>query len=171
MATLIDRNGLLPDTWHAFDGDAGAISPDADALIPLDEWRERAAVWSARPGRLGILLSPADDPAAIAGDHGRFALVAVWFPSFTDGRGYSSARLLRERHGWRGELRAVGDVLRDQLFAMARCGFDSFALRADQDVPASLAAFGDFSVRYQSAIDEPVPLFRRRGRATEATEA
>jgi uncharacterized protein (DUF934 family) len=168
MATLIDRNGLRPDTWHAFDGDADAIPPDADALIPLNEWRERAAVWSDRPGRLGILLSPTDDPAAIAGELGHFALIAVSFPSFTDGRGYSSARLLRERHGWFGELRAVGDVLRDQLFAMARCGFDSFSLRADQDVPASLAAFGDFSVRYQTATDETVPLFRRRCTASAA---
>ncbi len=171
MATLIDRNGLRPDTWHAFDGDAGAIPPDADALIPLDEWRERAAVWSARPGRLGILLAPSDDPAALAADLGRFALVAVSFPVFTDGRGYSIARLLRERHGWTGELRAVGDVLRDQLFAMARCGFDSFALRAGQDVQASLAAFGDFSVRYQSAADQPVPLFRRRDASSLATAA
>jgi uncharacterized protein (DUF934 family) len=168
MATLIDRNGLRPDTWQTFNGDAGAIPPGVDALIPLDEWRERAAAWSARPGRLGILLSPSDDPAAIAPDLGRFALVAVLFPSFTDGRGYSSARLLRERHGWTGELRAIGDVLRDQLFAMARCGFDSFALRDDQDVQASLAAFGDFSVRYQSATDEPMPLFRRRSEASAA---
>ena len=168
MATLIDRNGLRPDTWHGFDGDAGAIPPDADALIPLDEWRERAAVWSARPGRLGILLSPADDPAAIACDHGRFALVAVSFPIFTDGRGYSIARLLRERHGWRGELRAVGDVLRDQLFLLARCGFDNFALRDGQDPVAAVAGFADFSVRYQAGVDEPRPLFRRRGAAVTA---
>jgi uncharacterized protein (DUF934 family) len=168
MTTLIDRNGLRPDTWHAFNGDAGAIPAAADALIPLDEWRERAAVWAARPGRLGILLSPSDDPAALAAHLDRIALVAVAFPSFTDGRGYSIARLLRERQGWTGELRAVGDVLRDQLFAMARCGFDSFALRADQDAQACLAAFRDFSVRYQGATDDPVPLFRRRRVAAPA---
>ncbi|HMS80876.1 MAG TPA: DUF934 domain-containing protein [Burkholderiaceae bacterium] len=168
MATLIDRNGLRPDTWRAFDGDAAAVPPDADLLLPLDEWRERASVWGARPGRLGILLAPSDDPAAIAADLGRFALVAVGFPAFTDGRGYSSARLLRERHGWRGELRAVGDVLRDQLFLLARCGFDTFALRDDQDPRAALAAFGDFDVRYQSGVDEPVPLFRRRDAAVAA---
>ena len=162
MATLIDRNGLRPDTWVVFDGDAAAIPADADALIPVDEWRERAAVWSARPGRLGLLLGPTDDPSAVAGDLGRFALIAVSFPAFTDGRGYSIARLLRERHGWRGELRAVGDVMRDQLFLYARCGFDSFALRADQDAGAALDAFRDFSVRYQAATDEPLPLYRRR---------
>ena len=168
MATLIDRNGLRPDTWRAFDGDAAAVPPDADLLLPLDEWRERASVWGARPGRLGILLAPSDDPAAIAADLGRFALVAVSFPAFTDGRGYSTARLLRERYGWRGELRAVGDVLRDQLFLLARCGFDTFALRDDQDPQAALAAFGDFDVSYQSGADEPMPLFRRRRAAVAA---
>jgi uncharacterized protein (DUF934 family) len=168
MATLIDRNGPRPDSWQVFDGDAAAIAPDADALIPLDEWRERAAIWGARPGRLGVMLSPADDPAAIAADVGRFALVAVAFPTFTDGRGYSIARLLRERHGWRGELRAVGDVLRDQLHAMARCGFDTFALRADQDPQSALKAFDEITVRYQTSVDEPLPLFRRRRAAVTA---
>jgi uncharacterized protein (DUF934 family) len=168
MAHLIDRNGLRPDGWVVFDGDAGAIAPGADVLIPLDEWRERAGAWRARGARLGLLLSPADDVAAVAGELGAFALVAIDFPRFTDGRGYSSARLLRERLGWRGELRAVGDVLRDQLFLMARCGFDSFALRADQDPQACVEAFGDFSVRYQAATGQPLPLFRRRRDAVSA---
>jgi uncharacterized protein (DUF934 family) len=101
----------------------------------------------------------------VATDLVNFELVAVHFPKFTDGRGYSTARLLHERLGWQGELRAMGDVLRDQLFLMARCGFDSFALRDDQDPQAALSAFRDFSVRYQSATDEPQPLFRRRQEA------
>lgn len=162
MATLIDRNGLRPDTWRAFDGDAAAVPPDADLLLPLDEWRERASVWGARPGRLGILLAPSDDPAAIAADLGRFALVAVSFPAFTDGRGYSSARLLRERHGWRGELRAVGDVLRDQLYLMAECGFDAFVVRADRDAADALAGLVDFAGVYAPTVRAPQPWFRRR---------
>jgi len=162
MAHLIDRTGLRPDNWVLFDGDAGSIAPEADLLISFDEWRERARVWQQHRGRLGLLVSPSDDVRAIAGDIGRFALVAVHFPKFNDGRGYSSARLLRERLGFAGELRAVGDVLRDQLFLLARCGFDSFALRADQDPVAALSGFRDFSVRYQAATDEVLPLFRRR---------
>ena len=162
MATLIDRNGPRPDTWRVFDGDAGAVPGGADLLLPLDEWRERAGAWSRHDGRLGLLLSPPDDPFTVAPDLDRFALVAVNFPRFTDGRGYSIARLLRERLRYEGELRAGGDVLRDQLFLMARCGFDSFALRADQDPQAAHAAFRDFSVRYQAATDQPLPLFRRR---------
>ena len=159
---LIDRNGLQPDGWILFDGDAGALPADADVLIGLDEWRERAAVWKRHTGRLGLLVSPPDDVTTVADDLEQFALVAIRFPRFSDGRGYSSARLLRERLGWHGELRAVGDVLRDQLFLMARCGFDSFSLREDQDPQAALSAFQAFSVRYQAATDEPLPLFRRR---------
>ena len=92
-----------------------------------------------------------------AEDFDKLALIAVRFPKFTDGRGYSIARVLR-RLGWQGELRAVGDVLRDQLFYMTRCGFDAFALRADQDAQAALTAFSDFSAPYQPAIDDGVRL-------------
>ena len=95
------------------------------------------------------------------------------FTSFTDGRGYSIGRLLRQRYGWRGELRAIGDVQRDQLFYLARCGFDAFALRDGEDVEVALAAFDDFSEAYQASVDQPLPLFRRReaarrGRVTAA---
>ena len=84
------------------------------------------------------------------------------FPKVADGRGYSTARLLRARHGFRGELRAIGEVLRDQLPLMERCGFDAYALRADQDANDALLAFNDFSEAYQASVTQPVPLFRRR---------
>lgn len=112
------------------------------------------------------VLEPGDDPAALAAQYGEhFAalpLIAVRFPSFTDGRGYSIARLLRERLGFRGELRAVGDIARDQLHYLARCGFDSFELREGEDVATAKAALAAFSDAYQAAVDQPVPLFRRR---------
>jgi uncharacterized protein (DUF934 family) len=165
MAHLIDRKGLRPDSWQVFDGTASAMPEGADVLVALDVWRAQGALLKGHSARLGLLLSPPDDVKSVATDLVNFALVAVHFPKFTDGRGYSTARLLRERLGWQGELRATGDVLRDQLFLMARCGFDSFALRDDQDPQAALSAFRDFSVRYQSATDEPQPLFRRRQEA------
>lgn len=168
MSHLINRSGALPDTWILFDGDASKLSEQADVLLPLDEWRERAQAWKARSGRLGVLLQPSDDPMALADDLTSLSLIAVSFPKFTDGRGYSIARLLRERLGWGGELRAVGDVLRDQLFLMARCGFSSFALRSDQNPLAALAGFKAFSVRYQACTEEPSPLFRRRRLALAA---
>ena len=165
MAHLIDRNGLRPDSWQAFDGTEGAWPEGADVLVTLDVWRAQGALLKGRSGRLGLLLSPPDDVKSVACDLAHFELMAVHFPKFTDGRGYSTARLLRDRLGWRGELRATGEVLRDQLFLMARCGFDSFSLRDDQDPQAALSAFRDFSVRYQAATDEPQPLFRRRQEA------
>jgi uncharacterized protein (DUF934 family) len=116
---------------------------------------------SPEPGEV-LRLEPADDPAAVAHRLGGAARVEVNFPSFTDGRGYSIARLLRERHGYRGELRAVGDVQRDQLFYLARCGFDAYLLRDGDDAGAALAAFSDFSEAYQASVERPQPLFRRR---------
>ena len=122
----------------------------------------RVSVLAARPSRLGICLDSHEEPAAIAEDLKLFGVVAVNFPKFTDGRGYSTARVLRERYGWKGELRAVGDVFRDQLFQLASCGFNAFALRAGEDPQDALAAFRDFSDTYQATVEQPLPLFRRR---------
>ncbi len=130
-----------------------------DALARRADFEQRAA-----QGALGLWLTADDEPAAAVPLLPQVALVAVDFPVFTDGRGYSTATLLRTRHGWRGELRAVGDVLRDQLRAMRRVGFDGFALRAGRDPYAALAAFDDFSEVYQGAADGPLPLFRRKER-------
>ena len=113
-------------------------------------------------GALGVRLSPSDDPVLIVNDLDKLALIAVEFPAFTDGRGYSTATLLRERYGYKGELRAIGEVARDHLHAMAQCGFDSFLLREGEDAQAALAAFDDFSEQYQATVARPSPLFRRR---------
>ena len=109
-----------------------------------------------------LRLEPGDDPARAADRLRSAARVEVNFPSFTDGRGYSIARLLRERHGYQGELRAVGDVQRDQLFYLARCGFDAFLLRDGLDAQEALSALHDFSEAYQASVERPEPLFRRR---------
>ncbi len=109
-----------------------------------------------------LRLEPQDDPAGIADRLAGAARVEVNFPRFTDGRGYSTARLLRERYGYRGELRAVGDVQRDQILYLQRCGFDAFLLRDDQDADESLAALADCSEAYQASVERPQPLFRRR---------
>jgi uncharacterized protein (DUF934 family) len=163
MSHLINRTGALPDSWVLFDGDAAKLPEGADVLIPFDEWHERAQAWLARPGRIGLLLAPTDDPKRLSSDDLQaLSLIAISFAKFTDGRAYSIARILRERLGWQGELSAVGDVLRDQLFLMARCGFTSFALRADQNPLEALKSFRSFSVRYQACTEEPSPLFRRR---------
>jgi len=118
-----------------------------------DEASKVRAVW----------ISPDDDFESLVPRLLGLELIAVDFPVFRDGRGYSVATLLRSRYGWRGELRAIGDVLRDQLNYMRRCGFDAFAVRADKDIHDAIKSFGHYSVRYQGAVDDPVPLFRRRG--------
>jgi uncharacterized protein (DUF934 family) len=124
----------------------------------------RGAIASPSASEAGevLRLEPHEDPAAVADRLGRTLRVEVNFPKFTDGRGYSIARLLRERYGYRGELRAVGDVQRDQLFYLARVGFDAFLLREGEDADAALAALEDFSEAYQASVERPLPLFRRR---------
>jgi len=109
-----------------------------------------------------LRLEPGDDPAGVADRLHAVARVEVNFPKFSDGRGYSIARLLRERHGFTGQLRAVGDVQRDQLFYLSRCGFDAFLLREGEDAEGALAALRDFSEAYQASAAQPLPLFRRR---------
>jgi uncharacterized protein (DUF934 family) len=109
-----------------------------------------------------LRLAPADDPAAFAARLAHATRVEVEFPRFGDGRGFSLGRLLRERHGYRGELRAIGQITRDHLQALERCGFDAFELRDGEDPQEALAAFGDFSEAYQPTAAQPQPLFRRR---------
>ncbi len=109
-----------------------------------------------------VRLEPHDDPASIAGRLAKLERVEVNFPKFGDGRGYSIARLLRERYGYKGELRAVGQITRDHLFFMESCGFDAFELREGEDPHEALAAFNDFSEAYQASVKRPLPLFRRR---------
>ena len=109
-----------------------------------------------------LRLEPTDDPAAVAARLARVARVEVHFPKFGDGRGFSIGRLLRERYGYKGELRAVGHITRDHLFFLESCGFDAFELRAGEDAQAALGAFDDFSESYQASPRRPLPLFRRR---------
>ena len=154
-----DRFTLLREAASLADLPAGT-----PVIVPLALWKSERAALLAR-GDVGVWLSPSDEPAEIASDVGALPLIAVDFPKFTDGRGYSTARLLRERYRFLGELRAIGDVLRDQLFALAQCGFDAFALRADRDAAEALASFNDFAGVYAPTASTPQPWFRRRTRA------
>lgn len=154
--SIDDRWALLPET--ATIADVPASTP---AIVPLALW---SAEHDALTGRrdIGVWMKPDDDPDALAGDVARLPLIAVDFPKFGDGRGYSTARLLREKYCYTGELRAIGDILRDQLYYLRQCGFDTFALRPGRSVAEALAAFDDFSDSYQATVAQPVPLFRRR---------
>jgi uncharacterized protein (DUF934 family) len=159
------------DVWQTLGLDASqpvAEIPAGPVIVPLAVWKERRDELAARHDPLGVWLKPDDEPAEVAPDLERFALVAIHFPKLGDGRGYSSAALLRTRHGYRGELRAFGDIGRDQLLALARCGFDSFRLGDRHDPENALAAVDELKIRYQGAVDDAVPLFRRRAAAGNA---
>lgn len=146
------------------DAPVEAVLPKGAVAVPLAYWKANRDALAARSEPVGVWLAADDDPAALACDLDRLALVAVHFPRFTDGRGYSTAALLRRRYGYRGELRAFGDVGRDQLSYLLRCGFDAFTLAPHRDPHAALAGLEVFSVRYQGSVDDPLPLFRKRGR-------
>ena len=166
MALIIKDRNVVADPWYrlelAVDGSMPAVPSAGDIIVPLAMWQRQREELLARPGRLGVWLNSNEEPAAIAEDLRLFGVVAVNFPKGPDGRGYSIACLLRERYGWKGELRAFGDVWRDQLFFLASCGFNAFALREGEDAREALAAFGDFSETYQGSVRQPLPLFRRR---------
>ncbi|MBX3273249.1 MAG: DUF934 domain-containing protein [Sandaracinaceae bacterium] len=145
------------DPWLDL-SDETPLPSHGDVVVPL----ARLADVVEAPGRLAARVDGASDPELLAPHLHRLALIVVEIPKFTDGRAYSLARLLRSRHGYRGELRAVGYVLRDQLFYLWRCGFDSFALAPGKDPADALAAFTEWSVTYQPAEDHDVPIWRRR---------
>jgi len=169
MALIIKDGNVITDPWLRLernaDGGIPPAPPSGDIIVPLAMWEAQRARLLVRPGRLGVWLDSNEEPAAIAEDLKLFGVVAVNFPTFGDGRGFSAARLLRERYGWKGELRAIGDIFRDQLQFLARCGFDAFALRGGEDPLEALAGFGVFSQSYQASVGQPLPLFRRRSRS------
>jgi len=166
MATLIKERRIVADSWHLLErgskGELPEVPARGDVIVPLALWLARREDFLVYPGKLGVWVDANEGPEVLAGDVQRFPLIAVNFPKFGDGRGYSIARLLRERYGYKGELRAIGDVLHDHLYFMEQCGFDAFALREDQDAQEALSAFDTFSDSYQTTVLRPVPLFRRR---------
>lgn len=161
MAIIIKDRNVVTDPWQQLEAASGDIPAAADIIVPLALWQSRREALLNHPGRLGVWLDSHEEPGAIAGDLGHFEVVAVNFPKFGDGRGFSTGRLLRERYGWKGELRAIGDIFRDQLLFLSSCGFDSFVLRDGEDPHEALAGFSVFSESYQGSV-ERLPLFRRR---------
>lgn len=167
MPEIIKSGSIVSDDWRVLKLAEGE-TPETVALsakhmlVPLAVWLARKPEILAQGGAIGVWLDSSEGPEAIATDLEQIAVIGVNFPKFTDGRSYSSARLLRERYAYRGEIRAIGDVLFDQLFYMKRCGIDAFTLRADQNIEKALTGFATFSESYQAAVDQPQPLFRRR---------
>lgn len=172
MPSLISRGAVVArDRWVWFAPDDGPQPAGTPLLLTLPEWRVRRVERLAGDSPLGVWLEPDEDPAELVADLTRLELVSVHFPTFTEGRGYSTARLLRERHGYRGELRACGPFTRDLLFYLARCGFDAFTLREGEDPRLAMAELRAFDEVYQAAADRGA-LFERRfaARPPQATD-
>jgi uncharacterized protein (DUF934 family) len=147
------KNGELVDSSFIDASGASEIPATGAVIVSLEQWQAQRRALLARGTPLGIRLHSDQSPELVAPDLEHFALVALEFPKFRDGRAYSYARLLRERYGFEGELRAVGDVLLEQLFFMLRTGFDAFELASADPLRDYQVALADFSVWYQPTAD------------------
>jgi uncharacterized protein (DUF934 family) len=159
-APILTRDGAwTADDWPVVRDQATIVNESEPVLLPLALY-----LTQSQSAAHGVWLSPTDDPAALVSHLDAVPLVAIDFPVFNDGRGYSTAAVLRSRYRYRGDLRAIGDVLIDQLFFLRRVGFTSFLLRADQDRDKAVTTLRTFSDAYQGAAEDPLPAFRRHAR-------
>jgi uncharacterized protein (DUF934 family) len=165
---IIKNRAVVDDDWSVLrleEGEAAdaVVVPEGKVIVPLAVWQAQRGQLAAR-AQLGVWIASHERAETLQGELDRFAVVAVDFPKFSDGRGYSIAYNLRKRLGYTGELRAIGDVLRDQLFQMLRTGFDAFATRPDRSIHDALLGLTVFSETYQASSDTELPLFRRKPR-------
>jgi uncharacterized protein (DUF934 family) len=165
MPNIIKNRTVVSDDWTVLrltEGDApeAVAVPAGKVIVPLAVWKAQREKLQGR-AELGVWFASNERAEELKGELDNFKVVAVDFPKFMDGRGYSTAYNLRARLAYTGELRAIGDVLRDQLFYMQRVGFDSFAVRADKNIHDALKGLTDFSETYQNSWDQKNPLFRR----------
>ena len=164
MSRMILDGRIVENDWRhlsAEEVENEGIPESGNITVPLPVWKEHGGVLRERAGGTGIWLEPGEEPEEIADDLKHLDLVAIHFPAHKDGRGYSYARELRTRYGFTGEVRAVGDVLQDQLFYMHRVGFNGFEVREDRDIEEALEGLKVFSVTYQGDVHDPRPIFRR----------
>jgi uncharacterized protein (DUF934 family) len=170
---IIQQQTIVANHWALLrleeGDDAASINvPEGLVIVPFAVWQAQRADLAQR-AQLGVWLASSAQATDVAADLSHFAVIAIDFPKFSDGRGFSIAYNLRRRLGYTGEVRAIGDVLRDQLFYMKRVGFDAFEVRADKDIQDALKGLSVFSETYQDSLDQKQPLFRRAGRGQAST--
>lgn len=159
MRQLIRQRELVADEWRTPDEDPNG--GERALVLPLTRWHAERDRWWLWAGKLGVRIGPADRVEALESDLKRLALIAIEFPGPSEGRGYSQARVLRDRFRFTGEIRAIGHVKLDQLFFLARCGFDAFELSEGVEPARALAAFEQFDVSYQPGARGSRELKRR----------
>lgn len=160
MQIIKDRK-IIEDNWLHLD-DESADLVVGGITVTLTRWQAEHELLLKHDGSLGLRLKGDDPLEEIVPDLDKFELIVLDFPAFTDGRCYSFARLLRDRYNYKGEIRAQGDILYDQLFYMAQCGINSFEMANSHQLNEALSAFDDFSESYQTTVLKPDPLYRRR---------
>jgi uncharacterized protein (DUF934 family) len=165
---IIKHKAIVADDWSVLrldetENPETVVVPEGKIIVPLPVWQARREQLAAR-AEIGVWIGADERPEVLKGELDKFAVIAVNFPKFTDGRGMSIAFNLRRRLGYTGELRAIGDVLRDQLFSMQRVGFDAYAPRPDRNIEDALKGLFVFSETYQASVDQTQPLFRRHHR-------
>ena len=165
MPAIIKDKQIVDDSWQLLPAvvePADVEVPETNVIVPLNVWQAQKDTLAQRQGSLGVWLDCDETAEELGSDAKDLALVAINFPGFMDGRGFSTARVLRDRFQYDGELRAVGAIIRDQLCYLQRCGFNSFAMAEDINLEQALNSLNDFTEFYQAASDQTLPLFRRR---------
>jgi uncharacterized protein (DUF934 family) len=160
MEIIKDRS-VVTDPYRWVPDQTSLPQPSEDVIVSWGRYQAERDALRARTGRVGVSVPGDIDPHALADDLDALSLIAIELPKFTDGRAFSNGRLLRERLGFTGEIRAVGHFIRDQIFYLSRLGFDAFQLPEGRDPHDALAAFDELSVQYQPALDHSQPSFRR----------
>ncbi len=165
MPNLINKTSILADLpWLRVEDTATLEKAEANSSlsINLSDWLTLSeAIHSKKPANLMLELVGHDEIDDVKDSLNQFSHISIYFKEFKDGRGYSLARLLRDRFDYKGQLRATGDITYDQLLYLSRCGFDAFELRSDQSTENIAKAFVEFSDHYQAAADETVPVYEK----------
>jgi uncharacterized protein (DUF934 family) len=160
---VIKDKAVVDDDWQLIreleDDDA---IPEGKAILPLAYWQANREALLKQNSEHAVWIDGETETEALLDDMEHFSMIALDFPAFKDGRSYSHASLLRNRYNYKGDLRAIGDVLRDQLYFLQRCGMSSYEVREDKDIEDALKGLEDFTVRYQAAADDALPIYKQR---------
>ncbi len=160
---VIKDKAVVNDDWQLIrEIDTDAAVPEGKVILPFAYWQANREALLKQNSEHAVWIDGATQTEVLLDDLEHFSMIALDFPAFKDGRSYSHASLLRNRYNYKGDLRAIGDVLRDQLFFLQRCGMSSYEIRKDKDIDDALKSLQDFSVRYQAAADDALPIYRQR---------
>lgn len=162
MRQLLKDGHVVDDNWILAEDNLESLPSSGNVLLSTSQWQQLASELDQQQARVGVWLEGNEEIPDFIESLLQLPIIAIKFAKFVDGRGYSLARLLRERYHYSGELRAIGDIIRDQLYLLKHSGFNAFQPSQDIDLEQAAASLTDFSENYQSTNAQPIPLFRRR---------